>query len=214
MLSLSQLLHAYGYWFIAVVVGVERVGLPLPGEAALIVGAAFAASSTDMRIEYIVLTALAAAIIGNVAGYCLGKTGGVWLISRFGPKVGFTPSRFRLGQYIFKRYGIAVVTFGQFLPLVRTLAAVLAGVNGIPWWPFLIASISGALIWSAVFGFGAYWLGKQAEQAAGSAELVFGVLVTIVVVLLVRYLRKNEQLLQVKADRAFSASKPIHVRID
>lgn len=201
---LSHLFISYGYWLVAGVVAIERLGVPLPGETALIIASALAATSPTVRIEFIVLSAAIAAILGNACGYWFGRTFGSRLVLRYGHYVGLTEPRIRLGQYIFKRHGAYVVMFGQFFPVLRELAAILAGTNRVELRPFWIASVTGAFLWAAVFGFGSYWLGKGAEHTAASLDIVLLLAAAFICLQFFLYLRRNEARLQAQADKVFN----------
>jgi membrane protein DedA with SNARE-associated domain len=75
---------------------------------------------------------------------------------RYGRHVGVSPSRIKVGQFLFGRHGSKVVFFGRFVALLRILAAFLAGVNHMPWRRFLIANAAGAVLWASVFGIGGF----------------------------------------------------------
>jgi membrane protein DedA with SNARE-associated domain len=107
----------------------------------------------------------------------------------------------RLGQYIFRQHGIWVVMFGQFFPVIRALAALLAGANHVKWRPFWGASVAGALLWSGLFGFGSYWVGKSAQHWATSIDVAFLVAAAVIFAALALYFHKNEERLQRQADQ-------------
>jgi membrane protein DedA with SNARE-associated domain len=89
-------------------------------------------------------------------------------------------ARIKIGQYLFLRHGGKVVFFGRFVALLRILAAVLAGVNRMPWRGFLLANAGGAVIWAAVFGVGGYLFGKVLLQLHGAVGPIAFVLATAV----------------------------------
>ena len=84
----------------AVIVGLECVGLPLPGETALLAAAVYAGTKHDLNIVSVILTAAAAAIVGRMIGYVIGREYGYWLLLRYGNYVRMTQSRIKLGQYL------------------------------------------------------------------------------------------------------------------
>jgi membrane protein DedA with SNARE-associated domain len=86
----------------------------------------------------------------------------------------------RRGQYLFLRHGGKVVFFGRFVALLRILAAVLAGVNRMPWRAFLLANAGGAVIWATGFGLGGYLFGKVLVQLHGAVGPIAFVLATAV----------------------------------
>src|SRR5271165_6171997 len=158
--GLAQLVTMHGYWLVALIVGLESVGLPLPGETILVLAAIYAATEPSFNIWILVPVAAFGAIAGDNIGYWLGRRDGYALLLRYGERIGMFEARIKLGQYLFLKYGARVVFLGRFVALLRILAAFLAGLNRMPWRAFLIANASGGVIWAAVFGFGGYFFGK------------------------------------------------------
>jgi membrane protein DedA with SNARE-associated domain len=143
------------------------MGLPIPGETILVIAAVYAATHTGLNIWLIVIAASVGAIIGDNLGYWLGSRFGYPLLLRFGPRVGLSEGRIKVGQYLFLRHGGKVVFFGRFVALLRILAAFLAGVNRMEWRWFLVANALGGVTWAAVFAFGGYSLGTIAFRLQG-----------------------------------------------
>jgi len=150
----------------------------------------------------------AAVFLGNIASYWVGREFGYRLLRRYGAHVGITESRMKVGQYLFLRQGTSLVIFGQFLPVLRELAGFLAGANHVRWQPFLTANAAGASLWSAVFGYGAFFIGKGAENAGHSIEIVLGLLALTIFVAACLYLRRNEHWLQEAAEAALPGPLP------
>jgi membrane protein DedA with SNARE-associated domain len=164
MPELQQLVSMHGYWIVALIVGLESVGLPLPGETILVLAAIYAASEPSFNIWVLIGVAAFGAIVGDNIGYWLGSRYGYALLLRYGDRIGMFEARIKLGQYLFLRHGAKVVFLGRFIALLRILAAFLAGLNRMPWRVFLIANASGGVIWAAVFGVGGYFFGKVLLQ--------------------------------------------------
>src|SRR5207244_1872157 len=93
-----------------------------------------------------------------------GRRFGYPLLLRHGHLLGITASRLKLGQLLFLRHGGKIVFFGRFIAVLRALAAVLAGVNGMPWSRFLVFNASGAMAWAGGYGTVPYLLGEQVER--------------------------------------------------
>jgi membrane protein DedA with SNARE-associated domain len=162
--ELQQLVSAHGYWVVALIVGLESMGLPLPGETVLVLAAIYAATEPSFNVWVVIALAAFGAIVGDNAGYWLGLRYGYALLLRYGKRIGMFEARIKIGQYLFLKHGAKVVFLGRFVALLRILAAFLAGVNRMPWQTFLIANASGAVIWAAVFGIGGYSFGKLLLQ--------------------------------------------------
>jgi membrane protein DedA with SNARE-associated domain len=195
---LEHLLHAYGYAAIGAVIALENVGLPLPGETILITSAIFAATTHELNMVGIVLTAAVAAFGGSVAGFMIGRYGERHFLHR----LGLDERDLRLGRYLFQRFGGRVVFVARFIAFLRSLAGLLAGANAMPLKRFLLASGLGALAWSATFGFAAYALGREIEILSARAVVALGTLVLLAVIAGLRFLRRNRARLQIEADRA------------
>ena len=190
---LIQLLHAYGNVVLGVVVGLECVGLPVPGETLLIAAAVLAATTDQMSIVSVVLSASLGAILGQMAGYGIGWGIGFRLLRRYGRYIGLTDRRMAFGRALFRRHGVKVVFAARFIVLLRTLAALSAGANRMPWGRFMAANVAGSVVWSALYGGGAYMLGHEAKHVAGPAAIGIGLLVVAALVAGGLYARHRER---------------------
>jgi membrane protein DedA with SNARE-associated domain len=175
--TLLQFLHVFGYLAVVVFVGLESVGIPLPGESILIAASLYAGSTHRLNIVAVTAVAAVAAIAGDNVGYAIGRRGGTRLLARYGRYVRLTESRLAVGRYLFRRHGGKVVFFGRFIGVLRTYAAFLAGANGMPWRGFMAANAAGGLIWAVLCAVGAYLLGNAAA-GVGTLVTVLGIGVT------------------------------------
>jgi membrane protein YqaA with SNARE-associated domain len=119
---LQHLIATYGYVAVGVVIALESMGLPLPGETVLILAALYAGQH-NMSLAGVVASAALGAVIGDNIGYWIGREFGYRLLLRHGGYIGLTPSKIKLGQYLFLRHGAKVVFFGRFIAILRVLAA-------------------------------------------------------------------------------------------
>lgn len=123
-----------------------------------------------------IAAAATGSIMGDNAGYWIGRRHAYALLVRYGTRIGMSATRIRLGQYLFRQHGGKVVFFGRFVALLRILAAFLAGVNRMPWRAFLVANAAGAVLWAATFGIGGYFFGKLLFQLhAGIGAVAFAI---------------------------------------
>jgi len=202
MPSIAHLVHTYGLVVVAGVIGLESVGLPFPGETVLILAGMFAGTQHDLNIVSVVLTAAGAAIVGQMIGYVIGREFGYWLLLRYGSYVRITESRIKLGEYLFLRHGRKIIIVARFVPVLRSLAGILAGANRMPWRQFLLANAVGALVWASCFGFAAYLLGRQVERLAGPMVIVIGLAAAIVIIVAAIFAGRHEAQLTAEAERA------------
>jgi membrane protein DedA with SNARE-associated domain len=157
-----------GYAAVAVFVGIEASGVPVPGETALI-AAAVLASQGELRIELVIAIAAAAAIVGDNIGYLLGRRFGRRLLER----PGRTEARRRLalhrGEELFERHGPKAVFLGRWIALLRIWAAWLAGMASMRWRSFLLWNALGGIGWALFFGLLGYFGGEAAAELVARA---------------------------------------------
>lgn len=153
------------YLVVGVVIGVESVGVPLPGEIVLI--SASVGASQGM-VNPVALGAVAAigAIIGDSIGYAIGKRYGTSLLDWLGRKAPkhFGPERIASAERSFSRWGAWAVFGGRFVALLRILAGPLSGVLGMPYRKFLTANATGGIVWAGTITTVAYLFGIVAEH--------------------------------------------------
>lgn len=200
--ELSHIISAYGYWAVALIVGFECLGLPLPGESILVATAIYAARTHALNIWLVIGTAALGAIWGNTIGYWIGREGGYRLLLRYGPRLNITHGRIKLGQYLFLNHGGKIVFFGRFFAVVRVLTALLAGANRMNWLSFLFFNIAGGIVWATLYGAGGYYLGGKLHLVTRYAGIGSGLAAVILIVATVVFLRRQEDQLQRKAERA------------
>ena len=200
--NLDSLLATYGYLAVFVFVGVESIGVPVPGETMLVTAAIYAGTTGRLSIFWVIVASSAGAIVGDNIGYVIGRTGGYRLVKRYGRYIRLEEDRLRLGQYLFDKHGSKVVFFGRFVSVLRIFAAFLAGVNRMHWRRFLIFNAAGGIVWSTIYGVAAFLLGKQLLQLSGRVDFALAVVGVAVIIVVIVFLRRNEARLQREADRA------------
>jgi membrane protein DedA with SNARE-associated domain len=204
---LIQLLHSYGNVVLATVVGLECIGLPLPGEMLLIAAAVLAGTMHQLDITLVVLSAAIGAIGGQMVGYAIGWGVGFRLLRRYGHYIGLTSRRLAYGRALFRRHGVKVICASRFIVLLRTLSSLLAGANRMPWGRFMLANIAGSITWSMLYGVGAYMLGHQAKHLAGPFGIGIGVIAAAGLLAAGLYARRHERRLLGQPVRANSPAQ-------
>jgi membrane-associated protein len=162
-----------GYTVVFALIAVETMGIPVPGETALI-AAALLAHDGQMDIGTLIVIASAAAIIGDNIGFAIGRKGGRKLFSRPGP---FHAARLRALEYgepFFAKHGPKAVFFGRWVSGLRIASAWLAGINGMRWPTFLLWNALGGIVWAAGVSLAVYFAGHVAEDIIAIAGPVAG----------------------------------------
>jgi membrane protein DedA with SNARE-associated domain len=158
--TLQNLLDTWGYLAVLVGVAIESSGIPFPGETILILAGVYAGSG-HLSIQLVIAAAAVGAILGDNAGYWVGRTGGRALVVRYGKYVRIDEEKLETAHRFFQRHGDKTVFFGRFVAVLRTWAAFLAGVNHMPWPKFLVFNAAGGILWATLYGVLAYMLGKN-----------------------------------------------------
>jgi membrane protein DedA with SNARE-associated domain len=170
----SQLIETDGYWAVFLLVGAESLGIPVPGETALIAAGAYAGHTHHLSPWVIVLVAAAAAIIGDNIGFWIGDRCGYRLARTYGRRIRLDEQKLKIGRYIFDTHGPKVVFFGRFVSILRTYAAFLAGSSRMRWRRFLPANAAGGIVWAAVTTCAAYVAGNALTHLSATIGVVIG----------------------------------------
>src|SRR5688500_5575812 len=153
------------YLMVGGIIGLESMGIPLPGEITLVSASLLAVKGIGSPWG-VASAAAAGAIIGDSIGYAIGLRGGRPLLARLGrrfPKH-LGPEQMERAEHMFSRWGVWAVFFGRFIALLRILAGPMAGALRVPYRKFLIANASGGLVWAFGTVWAIYWIGEAAEQ--------------------------------------------------
>ena len=153
------------YALVALIIGLESLGIPLPGEIALVSAGLLAAQGT-VDPALVAVCAVAGAVIGDSIGYSIGRKGGQPLFERLGRKFPrhFGPDHLATAERAFHKWGMWAVFFGRFIALLRIFAGPLAGCMRMPYWKFLIANVLGGICWAGGTTVAVYYVGKVVEQ--------------------------------------------------
>jgi membrane protein DedA with SNARE-associated domain len=184
---LVDLFARYGYAVVFVGVFLENAGLPVPGETALLAGAALSRSGA-LFLPWVIATAIVGAIFGDNIGFLVGRRGGRALLERFGSKIGLTPGRLVEFDRFFDKHGAKTVFIARFVTGLRVFGAVLAGASDLPWGRFLLYNATGAVAWATTFGAVGYFLAyswETLEEWIGRSGLVLLAAVAIIAVVAV-----------------------------
>ncbi len=211
-------LQTYGYWIVLVAVMLESMGVPFPGETALVAGAVYAGVSDQLNIVGVIIAAAAGAILGDNIGFTIGYRGGNPLIQRIGHALHLNLSGLRYTERYFERHGDKTVFFGRFFSILRTYVALFAGINHMHWRRFFIFNAAGGVTWAVIFGLLGYFLGRSPLlptilHALGIGGFVLlGVIVVgaIVVVAVMRHRRESAKRDSAKHENTSNAAPPAH----
>lgn len=163
------------------IIGLESMGVPSPGETALVL-AAILASQGKLQIWLVILIGVCSAIVGDNIGYLLGRRYGRTVFMARGPFMHHRVNAIRYGDGFFKRHGPKAVFLGRWIALVRFATAWLAGINHMPFRLFFFWNALGGVTWGITYGLVGYYGGHAAAHVLAQAGLVgLGVMVALAV---------------------------------
>jgi membrane protein DedA with SNARE-associated domain/membrane-associated phospholipid phosphatase len=150
----------YGYAVLVVAVVLENIGIPAPGQTALL-AAGFLAHRHQLALPWVIVTAAVSAVLGDNLGFWLGRRGGRRWLERHARLFRMTPERREKVERFFARHGPKTVFIARFVSGIQTFAAVAAGLSGMPWRTFLLYNITGAITWAVTISLTGYFFGES-----------------------------------------------------
>jgi membrane protein DedA with SNARE-associated domain len=204
--SIDAWLASYGYLVVFLLVMLESIGVPVPGETALVAAALYAGSTHKLEIWAIIAVASAAAIIGDNIGYAIGRYGGAKLLLKYGHKIHLHEERLKIGIWLFRRHGGKVVFWGRFVSILRTWAAFLAGANHMEWRRFLVFNAAGGIVWATAYGIVYYVFGATLSKLSTTIDVTLGVAGAVILIGFVVWTRRKEVELRERAQQEIEGS--------
>jgi membrane-associated protein len=204
--AIIGLSNGLGY-LLPAIIGLESMGVPSPGETALVL-AAILASQGKLDIVLVIVIAAASAIIGDNIGYLLGRRFGREVFVAKGPLHAHRVRAIEAGDRFFDRHGPKAVFFARWIALVRFAAAWLAGINKMHWRTFFFYNALGGISWAITFGLVGYFGGKAAAHVLTDVGIAGAVLLALLLVFLVVRMRVRDRRAREAAPPPETASEP------
>ncbi len=215
-MSVDSLLEAIPpllvYLTVGVVIGLESLGIPLPGEIVLVTAALMSSRhELDVSPLWIAIAGSGGAIVGDSIGYAIGRRYGTALFARLGRRFPrhFGPKNVAFAENVFRRWGVLAVFFGRFIALLRIFAGPLAGALKMHYPRFLVANALGGVVWAGGTTMAVYYLGVIAETWLTRFSWI-ALIVAVVAGLTVGFLvkRKTERMVERFAEEQHEAEPP------
>ncbi len=177
-------------YLLPAIIGLESMGIPSPGETALVAGAVLA-SQGKLQIWLVILIGVTSAIIGDNIGYLLGRKIGRQVLEAKGPLHRHRRQAIVAGDRFFERHGPKAVFLARWIALVRFIAAWLAGINRMPFKQFFFWNALGGLSWGITFGLVGYYGGKAAAGVLEKVGIAGAVVLGLMLIGTIEYLRRR-----------------------
>jgi membrane protein DedA with SNARE-associated domain len=195
MLALGAIISvssSLGY-LLPAIIGLESMGIPSPGETALVL-AAVLASQGKLNIWLVIVIGVASAIAGDNAGYALGRHLGRDVLVAAGPFRQRRRQLIDLGDRYFAKHGAKTIFIGRWLALIRFAVAWLAGINEVPFRVFFTWNALGAISWGVTYGLLGYYGGTAVTSVIESIGLIAAIVIAVALVggwIYVRIMRRG-----------------------
>ena len=177
--EIFRFVSSYGALFVGGIIFLECVCVPVPGETALLTASVYAATGNGPYIGSIIVAAVAGAACGNLVAFWIGRRYGFELLLRYGDYVRLNRSRLKIAQYLFLRHGGKFVICARLIPMLRSFAGMLAGANCMPTTSFVIANLTGALLWVGMDCTVAFFFFKELRKFAAWDGIAIGSVIVV-----------------------------------
>ncbi len=168
-------------YLLPAIIGLESMGVPSPGETALVL-AAVLASQGQLKIWLVIVIAAASAILGDNVGYLLGRHLGRDVLESRGPFHEHRKRVIEAGDRYFKRHGAKTVFIGRWIALIRFATAWLAGINHMPFRVFFPWNAFGGITWAVTYGLVGYFGGNAVAHIFERVGIVAAIVLAVVAV--------------------------------
>ncbi len=192
--SLQNLIVDLGYWGLFFLIVLESTAVPVPS-LLVMPFAGYMASQGHFSLPAILAINSAGAMVGSTASYWFGAAGGKRLLLRYGRWILIRPEDIARTEQFFEKYGARTIFIARFLPVVRHIISIPAGIARMNLAKFLPLTFAGASIWGGGLMILGYQLGENWQGVVRTwkkFDLLFaGVIVLTLVFFAVRFLRKR-----------------------
>jgi membrane-associated protein len=176
---LPGIIATYGFWtyFILFAIIFCETGLVvfpyLPGDSLLFVAGALSGAGL-LRVEILIITLIAAAILGDSVNYWIGHTTGMKAFEKNYSLV--KKEQLKKTEEYFARYGGLTIVIARFVPFIRTFAPFLAGVGKMSYRWFLMYNVLGAILWISGFILAGYFFGSLPIVQENFSLIVYAII--------------------------------------
>ena len=159
----SHVIGSIGYVGVFLLMTAESMILPVPSEAVMPY-AGFVIAEGTLGWPGVITVATLGSICGSLVGYVIGKFGGRPFLSRFGKFVLLDQSDLAATDRFFQRRGSLTILVSRFIPIVRHLISIPAGMASMNLLPFVVFTVLGAGLWNTFLA----WCGFQLQKNWGT----------------------------------------------
>lgn len=168
--TITDFISNYGYVAVAFLIAVENIFPPIPSEI-ILAFSGFLALTAHLNLGGLILASVISALVGALLFYYVGKLISFkkleqWMQGKWGNFLRFKITHLQNIQSFFNKHGTSATFWGRFLPVIRSLISIPAGMANISLSKFLVFTTLGSTIWNTVLIFIGYTVGSSWEKFA------------------------------------------------
>lgn len=190
-LWIKEFIEQYGYWGVFLLIALENIFPPIPSEVILTFGG-YMTAQTNLTVQGVIAASTVGSVFGAVILYQLGAVLNVnkleVLVERYGRFLRLTKEDLYRADAWFDKYGILTVFFCRFIPLIRSLISIPAGMARMNFWLFISFTTLGTILWNTLLinlgaRVGENWevIGERMDQYSTYFYLIFAILFIVII---------------------------------
>jgi membrane-associated protein len=191
----AQTIVSFGFYFLLIVVFAETglfFGFFLPGDYLLFTAGLLCSTGRfNISIYTLVISLIAAGVLGNYAGYWFGYRAGPRLFTK-NNSLFFKQRYVVVAEGFYEKHGGMALILGRFFPIIRTFAPIFAGVVKVDLKKFTLYNFIGSIAWVCTFTLGGFCIGRRYPQLKDYLEyIVLGLVIFTTIPLIIAFLRRK-----------------------
>lgn len=192
---ITNFMNQFGYLGITLLIAIENIFPPIPSELILTFGG-FMTTYTGMNIWFVALFATVGSVSGAIVLYSIGKVATVgkmeWIIGKWGRVLGLKKEDVKRAEKWFIRRGTSTVFFCRFIPIIRSLISIPAGMAHMHKGKFLLYTTFGTAIWNIILICLGAFAGAGWERIVKYADIYsYAALAIITIIGFIIWIRKK-----------------------
>lgn len=193
---IQEVVRTVGYPGVFVLITLESTLVPIPSEIVMPF-AGYMASQGEFSLPVILIINSVAALIGSGLCYWIGVVGGRPFLERYGKYFLVRAHDVEKTEAFFARHGQKTIFIARFVPVIRHVISVPAGIARMPLRAFFLQTFLGSTIWGGALILLGYYVGANWETFAKTLKrvdlLIGGILVLALVALAVRFVVRRRR---------------------
>jgi membrane protein DedA with SNARE-associated domain len=179
-LFFTKVIETGGYTGIFILMALESMVAPVPSEAVMPF-AGFLVTTGTFSMPMVIIVSSIASIVGSLISYYMGYWGGKPVVLKFGKYLLLDKHHLEMTENFFAKYGEKTIFICRFIPVVRHLISIPAGIGKMNIWKFTIYTVAGAAIWNAFLAYLGVWLAERWKLVHDYSRYLDYIMVVIII---------------------------------